>query len=708
MHLLFEESGDIKAATILAQQGESWQAESASGKRFKIKAKDVLMQFAKPGAEELLTQAGALAGDIDLPFLWECAPEGEFGFADLAGEYFGADADPVQQTALALALHGAPVYFRRKGRGRFQRAPEDQLQAALAALERKRQQGLLQDQYTAELKEGRLPAAFEGKAIGLLFKPDKNSIEYKALDAAASALGKSHTEVLIASGGIASPFALHTARFMAEYFPKGRAFPAFELGAAADELEFADVQAFSIDDSATTEIDDAFSVAEAGPGRWRVGIHIAAPALGIARGDSLDAISRDRLSTVYFPGDKITMLPEAAIEAYTLKAGAQCPAVSLYLTVDTSTWDVLASETRVERISVAHNLRHDVLDTVITEDNLAAGAGDYPCKAGIAVLWPLACELHEGRQKVRISNGLRPESHTRPDYSYALDLPEDGEHAGDPEHARVRIEPRKRGAPLDKIVAELMILANSTWGKFLADAGVPGIYRAQRAWGAVRTCMQTTPAPHEGLGVAQYSWSTSPLRRYVDLVNQWQIISVARNGVMAKMVAPFTPKDVDLMAIAADFDTTYAGYADYQATMERYWCLRWLKQENRSRVQGVVLKNGAVRLAEVPLVVHMPDLAELPRGSWVLLEVVSIDEIRLEASCRLIELLAQKVDDAALAEEELAEEFTADGTDAADVETAAAEHDAEAAPDTLGDAQPHADMQSGLDAGAASTDAQHG
>ncbi len=51
--------------------------------------------------------------------------------------------------------------------------------------------------------------------------------------------------------------------------------------------------------------------------------------------------------------------------------------------------------------------------------------------------------------------------------------------------------------------------------------------------------MQTTPAPHEGLGVAQYAWSTSPLRRYVDLVNQWQLIACVQHGVTAKLAAPF-------------------------------------------------------------------------------------------------------------------------------------------------------------------------
>src|SRR5262249_36191197 len=149
----------------------------------------------------------------------------------------------------------------------------------------------------------------------------------------------------------------------------------------------------------------------------------------------------------------------------------------------------------------ATNMRHNLLDEVVTEAALDAGSGDYPFREELTQLWRFSGFLHDERQKARIASGLRPESHNRADYSFYIDALDDGGE-------RVRIEQRKRGSPLDKIVAELMILANSTWGKLLADHGVPGIYRTQKAWGMHRTRMQTYPAPHEGLGVAQYAWST--------------------------------------------------------------------------------------------------------------------------------------------------------------------------------------------------------
>ena len=682
MQLLFEEGGEIRAGTVLAQQGEAYQVELPAGKRTKVKAKDVLLQFAQPSAIEMVRQTGDLTAEIDLDFLWECAPAEEFGFTDLAAEYYGADAGAVQQAALAMALHGNPVYFRRKGRGRYMRAPEDQLKAALAAVERKKQQALVQGEYEEQLKALTLPEAFRGKVLQLLFKPDKNSLEYKAMDAACTALGMTPMRLMVAAGGVESPRALHEAKFLADCFPKGTGFPDVEVPEPSADLPVADVQAFSIDDVTTTEIDDALSVTPTGDGKLRVGIHIAAPGLGIRRSEALDAIARQRLSTVYFPGDKITMLPDSVVERYTLQEGRTCPALSLYVTIDPDGVDgpaIVGSETRADLVPIAANLRHNLLDDIVTDAALAEGTGDYPFREALTELYRLANHLHDERQRARLASGLRPETHNRADFNFYIDPVEGGGE-------RVRIEQRRRGSPLDKIVAELMILANSTWGKLLADHGVPGIYRTQKAWGMHRTRMQTYPAPHEGLGVAQYAWSTSPLRRYVDLVNQWQILAVSQHGVTAKLVAPLKPKDADLLAAVADFEGTYAAYADHQSTMERYWCLRWLKQEKRDRMMATVLKDGAVRFTDIPLVTRVPELMQAARGTQVLLEIASTDEISLEVSCRVLEVFAgegEVPEEELDADEELAEVSAEAAADAAAEEAAegAAEGAAEAAPE---------------------------
>jgi exoribonuclease-2 len=448
-------------------------------------------------------------------------------------------------------------------------------------------------------------------------------------------------------GGIPDARQLHFSRFLLEQFPRGIGFPAVPLP-VTPQLPVASVQAFSIDDVTTTEIDDAFSVQSLGEGKLRVGIHIAAPALGIARDDAIDALARARMSTVYMPGDKITMLPDALVERFTLAAGAARAALSLYVTLDTSDWSVLSTDTVAEAVPIAANLRHNDLDELVTLESLAAGSGDYPHKEDIAQLWQWAQVLEQGRMVKRESFGLKPEQANRVDFNFYV------------EDDIVTITRRKRGAPLDKIVAELMIFANSSWGKLMHEHGVPGIYRSQGAgngWAArMQVRMQTHAAPHQGLGVDQYAWSTSPLRRYTDLVNQWQILACVSHGITAPLVAPFKPNDADLFAIVSAFDGAYAAYNDFQNTMERYWCLRWLTQAAQRTVDAVVLKDEVLRLVEIPLVIQMPGLQPLARGTQVKLELLHWDEVDLSVQARVLEVVALEVLPSEVEEDELAVE----------------------------------------------------
>ena len=630
MNVFFEESGDFKVGSVLSQAGEAYQVEMASGKRNKVKTKDVMLQFDKPSPAELLEQAKAIAADVDLDFLWEVAGEEEFGFAELGAEYFGHAPQPAEAAGLILTLHAAPIYFHKKGRGRYKKAPEQTLKAALAGIEKKKQQAVVQGQYAEELKAGTLPASMQNIVNQLLFKPDKNTIEYKALEQAANEVHTTPARVMLAAGGIKSPKELHMAKFLFENFPKGHGFPEMPVPAAPAGLPTAAVEAFSIDDVTTTEIDDAFSVVHQADGKVRVGIHIAAPGLGIKPDDAIDKIARGRMSTVYMPGDKITMLPDAIVDAFTLAEGKTCPALSLYAVLDPADWSVISTETRAELVPIANNLRHNTLDELVNEQTLASGEGDYPRKAELTLLWGWAQHLEAGRMVKREAFGLKPEQNNRVDFNFYV------------EDDVVTISRRKRGAPLDKIVAELMIFANSTWGKLMHDHGVPGIYRTQGqgvgGWAAkMQVRMMTQAAPHQGLGVDQYAWSTSPLRRYTDLVNQWQILACASHGVTAPMVAPFKHKDANLFAIVSAFDAAYAAYADFQSNMERYWCLRWLGQENAREVEAVVLKDEVLRLSDIPLIVRMPGMPSVARGSHVKLDVLRWDEVDLAIETRLQE-----------------------------------------------------------------------
>ena len=646
MFALFDDAGKFLAGRVMSEADASLQVELDSGKRVKVKSANVLLKFEQPAPAVLLAEARALADDIDLDLAWEFAPEGEFGFADLARDYFDAGAGPAKQAAALFRLFDAPHYFRRLGKGNFRKAPEETVKAALIAIERKKQ---LQAQIAAcadELIEGRCPPPVREQLYRILFKPDKNGPEYKAVVDAAKRSQRAPLDLLKDAGAIDSPYQFHWRRFLFEQFPKGTGFPALAAPEIKDKLELSPAQAFSIDDSATTEIDDALSVQGLGSGTVTFGIHIAAPGLAIAPDSAVDKVARERLSTVYMPGWKLTMLPDDVVQAYTLTEGRDCPAVSVYFTLDETTLAIQASETKLERVRIAANLRHDRLDGVVTEAALNGEApADYPFAPELAFCFRLAKALKAQREVAR----GKPETFNRPDYNFRLD----GNTAEPDGSERVLISTRQRGAPLDLIVAEAMILANSTWGGWIASCGVPGIYRSQASLlPGVKVRMGTKPAPHAGMGVAQYTWATSPLRRYVDLVNQWQIIACARHGRTAALAAPFKPKDASLFSVISGFDAAYTAYNDFQHGIERFWTLRWLEQNAVTELEAAVMKDGLVRADTLPLVFRVGGTESLPRGAKVMARITGLDLLTLDVHA----VLAARLDEPPAAADEAADD----------------------------------------------------
>ena len=681
MNVFYEEDGGFKVGHVLTENDASYQVEVAHGKRSKIKAGNVLLKFSAPGLTEFLPAAEAEAGglELELDFLWDVAPKDEFGAEAMAAEYYGRAPAPVEAAALILCLAGAPMYFHKKGKGRYKAAPEEALKAALASVERKKREAELQARYVEEFKRYSVPAELLPQIKQILFAPDKQSIGCKALESACAQLVVTAPVLLHRAGVFAGAYDFYLAQFLYEHFPErlgGRGFPEIKSEQAhaptVSGLPLSENgAAFSIDDSSTTEIDDAISVRQIRAGVTRVGIHIAAPGLGFAPGSALDDIARRRLSTVYMPGDKITMLPDDVVQRFTLIEGRTMPALSLYVDVNETDGAIIATSSAIDQVEIAANLRHDVLDAEVTQENLESGGGDFPFKPALQFLWRFANALEKVRGRPSTAAHMR-------DYNFRVDWSNvdiganagRGDQAGSADQARsgasggggprVEISERKRGAPLDKIVSELMILANSTWGKLLAGKGAAGIYRVKTGAGIQgKVRMTSAPAPHIGLGVTHYAWSSSPLRRYVDLVNQWQLIAVLRDAG-GETTPPFSAKSENLLGAIAAFDAAYTAYADFQDTMERYWCLKWLEQHGYVRalpasdaaepaqaadaaharlvtrvpgpeavLEGEVVRDGLVRLDQLPMRIAVAGLPPLDQGARVRLQVRGIDEWRL-------------------------------------------------------------------------------
>ena len=627
MNVFYEESGSFKVATIKAENPGSLQVEAASGKRTKIKTANVLLNF-EQSVEDFMALAQAEADTLAIDFLWECSDAQEFGFEDLAKAYYGDQPNTIQLAAIAIKVHAAPIYFYRKGKGRYKAAPEDTLKLAIAAVEKKRLQAEQMAVWVAQLNDQQLPEGFAEKADHLIYHPDKNSLEWKAIEQAAASSGRLALKVMADAGLISSAHDYHLGAFLREMFANGTAFPAHEEMTALDQLladlPISDVGAFSIDDATTNEIDDAFSVVDLPNGNKRVGIHIAAPSLAIAQGGALDAIVLDRLSTVYMPGHKITMLPEAVVRPFSLDAGQTKPALSLYCEVAVD-FTVISHETKIEQISVKENLRHDRLEPFFNTETLAANCSPHPLWESLKFLHGFAEALEKARGK------YEPDRAPQIDYNFYVSA------------GVVSIVARERGSPMDKLVAELMIFANSTWGGLLKDGARAGIYRAQTGG---KVFMTTEALPHQGMGVAQYAWCTSPLRRAVDLVNQRQLIALLK-----QLPAPYPNDDDVLKVIIRDFDQTYQAYNDFQTRMERYWCLQYLIQEQLTEVTASVWRENLVRLDGMFFITKVPSLPTLKVGTKVSLTIKHIDTLLMELNCQFKQVIEQ-ASDAMIAENE--------------------------------------------------------
>ncbi len=613
MNVLYEENGGFKVATVLADGDTSLQVEAPHGKRAKIKAKDVLLRFDEPAVAELLPRAERIAGELDVDFLWQCCGTEEFGFAELAREYCGKAPSPAEAAGILLKIHSAPMYFYRKGRGRYRAAPPDTLRAALAGIEKRRQRELQIERWSDRLVAGGLPEEMKPLLDELLYKPDRNRAETQALDRARERTGLSSAKLIERAGALPPSHEYHLKRFLFQHFPDGSGFAAGLEPEEPADLPLAETRAISLDDQSTTEIDDAFSVTQLSEGRVRIGIHIAAPALGFRPGSAIDAVARSRLSTVYMPGQKITMLPPSVIDRFSLAEGGARPVVSLYLDVRLEGMVIENRHSCIERVPIVANLRHQAvssLDEAFIAGHIPAG---IPYASELHLLWQAARGLEAGRGKA----SAVPD---RADYVFRVD------------NDRVVIEERRRGTPLDKLVAEMMIAANSVWGKLLDDHGVAAIYRVQSG-GRVR--MTTAAEAHQALGTSHYAWSTSPLRRYVDLVNQWQLIALLRGEA-----APFARNSDMMLSAVHDFETTYAAYDEFQERMERYWSMRWLLQEGVRMASAQVVRDNIVQIEGLPLHARVTAMPQLSPGTKIELEVGDVDLVDQELACRFRRVIA--------------------------------------------------------------------
>lgn len=604
---LIYDDNSYKIVKLLSQDKKSVLIEliDADKQQKKIKFDNLVNSFSHPDPEKLISSSSLLSQEIDQELLWELSTDNQLWEYPALAELYFNNTELVNQVALFIALTSPEIYFvYNQKEKKLKRCNQEEInQHKLQIAKQKEYQEKFERIYNKLINKEQ--PEWQIDPLGLLNKPDKNSIEFKASSKAAKELKLSLAELLFELGYIKSIEELMTTNFIRHYFPQGTELADITINDHSEDIPLNDtIKVFSIDDSNTTEIDDAFSVEKTNDG-WRIGIHISAPSLN----KELLSIASSRISTVYYPGHKITMLPEQIISHYSLDQGKELPVVSIYFTIDNQ-MTVVSHESKLERVKVNDNLRTETLEQYFNTENLLVDYG-YPYESELKLLHKLALALEEKRGRPSVNQLMV-------DYNFSFS--DDGQ---------VIIKPRLRGNPIDKLVSELMILANCTWGRMLTNAFIPAIYRVKQPREPV--VMTLTPNSHTGLNVDYYTWATSPLRRATDIVNQSQIISLLTK------TKPLAATDYAVANIVENFDEVYSAYLKFQDSMEHYWSLRYFLQENITQVNATFTFKCNVQLDGVPIQLDISHLSTMqPAGTVIKLAISDINLINQTFNYRIV------------------------------------------------------------------------
>ncbi len=340
---------------------------------------------------------------------------------------------------------------------------------------------------------------------------------------------------------------------------------------AGRRVDLTKLSLMTIDGQATLDFDDAISIENRGTD-FLIGIHIADVAHYIKKGDPIDTDAMGRVSSIYMPDQKISMLyPSLAEGLFSLKAGAVRPAISTLVHM-TPRGDILEYEVVPSLIRVTSQLFYrDVNLSIDTSPSLRS-------------LWELAKKYRAKRFEANATQISLPEIH--------LWLDETGDICFN------RID---RESPARMMVSELMILANAMMARFLADNDMPAIFRSQaeprkrlykdlegtlfQNWmqrrHLSRFLLGHAPEKHAGLGVDAYVTATSPIRKYTDLVTQRQIRAVLG------LEAPYPAEEIDRIITLIQQPMSQVNLA--QRKRHRYWLLRYLEKQIGQKTKAHVL-----------------------------------------------------------------------------------------------------------------------
>ena len=491
----------------LSEADASAQVELDSGKRVKVKAANIAAEVREARARRAAAR-GAGAGRRASSWTW---PGNSRPRRNSASPTWRATTSAPRPRWRSRRPRCCACSRRRTtsaapARAASSKAPAEILQQALAAIEKKKQVQAQIDAWAARTGRRQLPGADARAAVQDPVQAGQERARIQgrgrglARHAARAPLDLLQTR---RRDRLALPVPL--AALPVRELPQGHRLPA--AAAPADQGRAAAGAGAGLLDRRLQHHRDRRRAVGAGPGhaarsRWAsTSPRRAWPSQPAA---PIDQVARQRLSTVYMPGYKITMLPDDVVQAYTLQEGRDCPAVSLYVQLRRShaggarharrAWSACRSPPTCATTSSTPSSPKHGWKTPPPAPRPRRAVARFARRAVLPVP-PGAAPEGAARGGARQAGELQPAR---------LQLPPGRQRRRRARRAtsRCRSACASRGAPLDLIVAEAMILANSTWGSWLArlrrarhlpQPGQPGA-RRQGAHGHQGRCRMRASA----------------------------------------------------------------------------------------------------------------------------------------------------------------------------------------------------------------------
>ncbi|MBE3602534.1 RNB domain-containing ribonuclease [bacterium] len=575
----------------------------------------------------------ALAVEIDLGLLWEIVQEQNRSFTaeELSELFFGRRA-PVDVSVMIEALLNDRLYFVRRHM-EFLPRPAEQVERLRVQQDKTRLRSEA-NRRTRSLLEGILagriaPAVEEAAPLvaelkAFLENPFTRSKDLEAMLAAAAPEllpGEAAFEILERLGSAMDGPRYVIIGGIRTKFPS-RALAEAAAAAPPARPQSDDSSAVTIDDDDTVEIDDALSCEPLADDGLRVRVHIALVADFVARGGAVDREAAARATTIYLPEATIRMLPDAiACESASLIAGVERHVLTTDLRLSAA-GDLVGYAIYPSQLKVSQRLSYERADAWIAAESA------HPEALKVRRLYEMAQRLRERRRAA----GAVIVSRREPKVKVAAD-------------GSIEISVIDNASASRMLVAEFMVLSNHVLARHAANNRIPIIYRVQPSGGGdlatLRPRLSIYPEYHAGIGLDCYAQISSPIRRYMDLVLQRQIVAALTDG---KAKLPYEADE--LLTVIANAEASEAASKDLERRAKRYWTLRFLERECLGApLQAIVTRDGAsAELFDYAVRGTLHGAPNISSQARILAQIGNIDPVRGVLSLEYLSTLGRDTD----------------------------------------------------------------